>query len=198
MPDDTRVPFPSELRLRFNAFLAGRVGAFFRDRLSAPEMYAVAAAFGLARAFGWSDVPEPGRFLTGYATTIGPIIYATQDLGPVTLAHECAHVVDFYRDPVGFVSKYATDRGRMALEAHGLRAGLEVAWWLTGKLPASPEEATAMLRSYHPGIQLPLARDLLEVVGAEVAQGVIRTLPGRDAIGWLETQAPELKGRCVL
>lgn len=46
--------------------------------------------------------------------------------------------------------------------------------------------------------QLPLARDLLEVVGAEVAQGVIRTLPGRDAIGWLETQAPELKGRCVL
>ena len=52
------------------------------------------------------------------------------------LSHEVMHVVQFYRDPFGFLRRYLTSRGRAELEAEAERARLEVCWILWGALPS--------------------------------------------------------------
>ncbi len=131
-PDNLR-DLASHLLKRFRAIVRGKGDAV--------EMQAIASAFGVAVLLG-AGVPTGPDFLTRWWTTLGPVIYAPSlraadlsDSVPV-LSHELGHVVQFWRDPIGFLRRYLTSRGRAELEAEAERARLEVCWLLWGALPS--------------------------------------------------------------
>ena len=182
--------------------LLTRFRAVVRQKGDAIEMRAVAAVFGVLALFG-VGVPTSDAFLTRYWTTLGCVIYAPVGAGPLdaslrVLCHELTHVVQFWRDPLSYVSRYASRKGRAELEAEAERAAVEVWWLLTGELPATLADLDKTRHGYAmddaPGDHddhADLTRDLLETACASVATGVISTDVGLYVLSWLRAEAPD-------
>jgi len=172
-------------------YLLTRFRAVVRTKGDMAEIATVAAVFDVARIFG-AGVPTTADFLDRFWTTLGPVIFRprgqTDDLGERlrVLAHELTHVVQFWRDPVAFVTRYLTARGRAELEAEAERGALEV-WWLLAD--AAPEDLGAVDVTRHgyalDGAHADLTRDLLEVAVTSVRGGVVSTDVGLEVSIWL-------------
>jgi hypothetical protein len=190
--------------------LLSRFRAVVRSKGDAQEIAVAAVIFDVARLFG-VGVPTTADFLDRYWTTLGPVIFRprgqTDDLGERlrVLAHEVTHVVEFWRDPLAFVAKYLTKRGRAELEAEAERAAIEVWWLLTGELPASLDDLDATRHGYAlddgPGAHddhADLTRDLLETAVTSVRAGVLSTDVGLEVSAWLATSAQSAAGAAGL
>jgi hypothetical protein len=177
-------------------FLLSRFRAVVREKGSAVEMWAVATAFSVIGLFR-AGLPSSDEFLTHFWTALGPVVYAPRGHGPLhqharVLCHELTHVVQFWRDPVDFVRRYCTARGRAELEAESERGAIESWFILTGALPYG----VAALDVTRHGYDLDeghadLTRDLLETACASVAQGVVSTDVGLAVLSWLKANAPD-------
>ena len=182
--------------------LLTRFRAVVRQKGDAIEMRAAAVIFGVVALFGVS-VPTSDAFLTRYWTTLGCVIYTPVGAGPLdaslrVLCHELTHVVQFWRDPLSYVSRYASRKGRAELEAEAERGALEVWWLLTGELPRELADLDRTRHGYalgdSPGDHddhADLTRDLLETACTSVAQGVISTDVGLYVLSWLLAEAPD-------
>lgn len=176
--------------------LLGRYRAVVRDKEAAFEMKVIAAVFGVAALLG-ADVPTSEAFITRFWTTLGPVIYAPRGTGPLApharvVFHELTHVVQFWRDPVGFVAKYLTAKGRAELEAEAERGAIEVWWLLTGTLPSTLDDLDVTRHGYAlDDGHATLTRDLLETACTAVSRGILSTDVGLAALAWLRANAPD-------
>lgn len=187
---------PTE-RAALAAYLIQRFRAVVRTKGDLSEIATVAVVFDVARLFG-VGVPTTADFLDRYWTTLGPVIFRprgqTDDLGEWlrVLAHEITHVVQFWRDPLGFVAKYLTKRGRAELEAEAERGALEVWWQLTGEAPSDLAGVDVTRHGYAlDDAMADLTRDLLEVAVTSVRAGVLSTDVGVAVSTWLVRHKPE-------
>lgn len=178
------------------AHLLRRFKAFVRPKGNAVEMETLARAFDLALLFS-GGIPTGIDFLTRWWTTLGMVIYApegrAQDLGGsiLVLCHELQHVVQFYRDPVGFVRRYLTSFGRAELEAEAERARLEACWLLHGSLPTFASLDTTRHGYALDDSHADLTRNLLEQAGTAVASGLISTDVGLEVLSYLRAHHPD-------
>jgi hypothetical protein len=171
----------------------------------AVEMQLLAAVLDALRTFG-VQVPVGGDFLNHYATSLGPLIYMPPGWSPDTqievLTHEVQHVHQFWggQNQVGLGGGfhmgwlYLTEgEARLRYEVDAYRAGLEVAFARMGRLPALDSVVFPLEGGYalSPD-QVGHARDLLEIAGTSIAQGLRTTEAGRVAVEWLQRNAPEL------
>lgn len=182
---------PPAQRAALAQYLLARFRAVVRTKGDLAEIATVAAVFDVARLFG-VGVPSTADFLDRFWTTLGPVIFRPRgqadDLGERlrVLSHELTHVVQFWRDPVDFLKRYATARGRAELEAEAERGALEVWWLLTG---GAPEDLGAVDVTRHgyalDGAHADLTRDLLESAVTSVRAGVVSTDVGLEVSIWL-------------
>lgn len=184
------------LRIALAAHLLGRFRAVTRAKGDAPEMLAVAAVFGVAALLG-ANVPTSPAFLTRYWTTLGPVIYAAAAFLAAledhlrVLFHELTHVVQFWRDPLGYVVAYLTRKGRAELEAEAERGACEGWWILTGEIPADLGSVDITRHGYAlDDAHADLTRDLLEQAVTSVRAGVISTDVGLAVRDWMRANAP--------
>lgn len=177
------------------AALLSRFRAVVREKNDALEMRAVAVVFGVMALFGVS-VPSEDAFLKRYWTTLGPVIYRPIGAGPLEeslriLCHELTHVVQFWRDPLSYVARYATEKGRAELEAEAERGAVETWWLLTGELPATLADLDRTRHGYAlDDSHADLTRDLLETACTSVSAGVISTDVGLFVLEHLRAHAP--------
>ena len=178
-------------------FLIARFKVVLRAKGDAAEMAVVSKVFGLVKLFGLG-VPTSAQFMTGFWTTLGPVIYHP-GTGPVDLAsvlhvlmHEIMHAVQFWRDPFGHAFRYVSKRGRAELEAEAERAAIEGWYLLTGQLPTTLADIDKTRHGYafadEPGDHddfADLSRDLLEQAVTSVRAGVISTDVGLEVQAWL-------------
>lgn len=185
----------TEQRAELVRHLLKRYAAFVRDKDDTEIIRAVAEVFDVAAFFG-AGVPSSDEFLTRYWTTLGPVIFAPKGHAALAehllvLCHELTHVVQFWRDGLGFVLRYCTRKGRAELEAEAERAAIEVAWLLTGTLPAY--DALAITRH---GYALDEAHaqhtvNLLHTAVTSVSNGVISTDVGLEVLARLRAYASD-------
>lgn len=184
-----------EQRTEMVRHLLKRYAAFVRDKDDTEVIRAVAEVFDVAAFFG-AGVPSTDEFLTRYWTTLGPVIFAPKGHGPLAehllvLCHELTHVVQFWRDGLSFAIRYCTRKGRAELEAEAERGAIEVAWLLTGTLPAY--DALAITRHGYALDEAHAAHtvNLLHTAVTSIANGVISTDVGLEVLGWLRQNAPD-------
>lgn len=177
-------------------YLFARFHAVVREKSDAIEMRAIATAFSVAQLLG-ANVPTDDAFMHRYWTTLGPVIYAPVGRGQYdqharVIAHEITHVVQFWRDGLGFIARYCTSKGRAELEAEAERAAIEVWWLLTGTLPESIDALSITRHGYAlDESHARLTQDLLETAVTSVARGVISTDVGIEVLTWLKQHAPD-------
>jgi len=172
-------------------YLLARFRAVVRTKGDLAEIAVVAAVFDVARLFG-ANVPTTEAFLDRFWTTLGPVIFRprgqTDDLGERLriFAHELTHVVQFWRDPLGYVRRYLTARGRAELEAEAERGALETWWQLTGEAPGDLASVDVTRHGYALDDEAAdLTRDLLEVAVTSVRAGVLSTDVGIAVDAWM-------------
>lgn len=176
--------------------LLGRYRAVVREKHDAVEMRFVAAVFGVAALLG-APVPTAEAFLARCWTTLGPVIYTPRGAWPLTpnarvVFHELTHVEQFWRDPVAFVARYLSAKGRAELEAEAERAAVEAWWLLTGMLPTSVDAPGYMIHGYAlDDSHAALTRALLARSCEAVARGVLVTDVGLAVAAWLRMNAPD-------
>lgn len=192
-------------------FLLARFRAVVRPKGDAVEMQIVAAVFGVVQLFG-AGVPSSDEFLTRFWTTLGPVIYPAEGVDRSAmgahirvLCHELTHVVQFWRDPVDFIGRYLTSKGRAELEAEAERGACEVWWILTGEIPADLGAVDITRHGYalssQPGEHddhADLTRDLLEQAVTSVRAGVLSTDVGIEVAQWVRANAPEAQAGTVI
>lgn len=187
------------------AFLIARFRAVVRAKGDAVEMQVIAAVFGVVQLFG-AGVPSTEEFLTRFWTTLGPVIYpaAGVDRGALgahirVLAHELTHVVQFWRDPIDFIGRYLTSKGRAELEAEAERGACEVWWILTGEIPADLGAVDITRHGYAlDDGHADLTRDLLEQGVTSVRAGVLSTDVGIEAARWMHDNVPDAQVGTVI
>lgn len=177
-------------------FLLARYCAVVREKSDAIEMRAVATVFNVMQLFG-VNVPTDDTFMHRYWTTLGPVIYAPVGRGQYdqharVIAHEITHVVQFWRDGLGFIARYCTSKGRAELEAEAERAAIEAWWLLTGTLPEGIDALAITRHGYAlDESHARLTADLLETACVSVSQGIISTDVGIEVLTWLKQHAPD-------
>lgn len=184
-------------------FLFARYKAVVREKGEAVEMQVVAHVFGVARLFG-ANLPTEAEFMTRFWTTLGPVIYAPQGHQDLAvhwrvLAHELMHVVQFWADPLSYLSRYLTERGRAEIEARSERAAIELEWIFCGTLPADLDALRVTRHGY--GVSdghVDLTQDLLETSCTSVATGVLSTDIGIAAYEWMMKHYPDKRVGMVL
>ena len=188
------------------AALLAHVGVFKRAKASSPEMRAIAEVFRYAPLLGQHGYPTPDDFLLRYVTTIGPVMYMTDDAealadtNPVAYvalhAHEATHGVQWYREPVTFPGRYlglvlnaqgGEKEPRALYEAEAEVAALEAVYLLTGRLPSS---ALELARRFSAGYGFGDAETLYQsavftAAVTSVASGLITTKAGQFLRGAL-------------
>lgn len=177
-------------------FLLARYCAVVREKSDAIEMRAVATVFNVMQLFG-VNVPTDDAFMRWFWTTLGPVIYAPVGRGQYdqharVIFHELGHVVQFWREGLGFVTRYLTSRGRAELEAEAERGAIEAWWLLTGTLPESIDALSITRHGYAlDESHARLTQDLLETAVTSVSQGIISTDVGIETWTWLKQHAPD-------
>jgi len=176
--------------------LLARFNAVVREKQDAIEMRAIGTVFGVMALLG-VNVPSDETFLRRFWTTLGPVVYAPighsqLDLNWRVIFHEVGHVVQFWRDPVSFVVRYCTSRGRAELEAEAERGAIEGEWLLLGTLPPSLDALAITRHGYAQDTShVALTQDLLETAVVSVSHGVISTDVGLAVLAWMKAQAPD-------
>lgn len=192
-------------------FLLARFRAVVRPKGDAVEMQIVAAVFGVVQLFG-AGVPSSEEFLSRFWTTLGPVIYPAAGVDRSAmgahirvLCHELTHVVQFWRDPIDFIGRYLTSKGRAELEAEAERGACEAWWVLTGTIPADLGSVDITRHGYalssQPGEHddhADLTRDLLEQAVTSVRAGVLSTDVGIEVAQWVRANAPEAQAGTVI
>jgi hypothetical protein len=138
------------------------------------------------------------KFLDGFTTTIGSVIYVPFEVGVesgnyslehqvTTLCHELVHVVQYYKNKARFVTEYLTRRSfRAEMEAEAYAADLELYYWIHGYL-YNTERRAQVLSNYALGKKhIKFAADYLESRGKTIVQGGIESEVTAWIIGWLE------------
>lgn len=187
----------SDLRRALAAFLLSRFCAVMRSKGDAIEMQVIAGVFGVVKLFG-VGVPSTEEFQTRYWTTLGPVVYAPAGRAEVlgehlrVLCHELTHVVQFWRDPIDFVVRYLTSKGRAELEAEAERGACEAWWVLTGTIPADLGAVDITRHGYAlDDSHADLTRDLLEQAVTSVRAGVLSTDVGLEVAKWVRATSPD-------
>jgi hypothetical protein len=187
--------------------LFGKHGAFERPKNDAPEMQIVAQALGFAPLFGVNGLPTQDEFLSTYYTTIGPVVYVPRaDFGHAPLvrlavkAHEVQHVVDWYKDPLGFPARYLAlfvnaDGGqlepRTIYETSAQAVAMHVQWLFTGELPAFEHLGQELAHGYGVGpAEVKLDAGLLEQAATSLNLGLPITEIGEEVRQWFLARAP--------
>ena len=177
-------------------YLFARFHAVVREKSDAIEMRAIATAFSVAQLLG-ANVPTDDAFMRRFWTTLGPVIYAPighreYDQHARVIFHELGHVVQFWREGLGFVTRYLTSRGRAELEAEAERGAIEAWWLLTGTLPEGIDALAITRHGYAlDESHARLTADLLETACVSVSQGIISTDVGIEVLTWLKQHAPD-------
>lgn len=177
-------------------YLLQRFSVWVRDKDDSDVIRAVAETFDVAAFFGLG-VPSGDEFMTRYWTTVGTVVFAPKGHGPLyehlrVLCHEIEHVVQFWRDGLGFVIRYCTRKGRAELEAEAERGAIEVWWLLTGEVPPSLDALAVTKHGYAlDDAHVAHTVNLLHTAVTSVANGVISTDVGLEALLWLRQNAPE-------
>lgn len=185
------------------SFLLDRFRLWAVEKTDFDAVSVVARVFGVLALIG-VNVPTERDFMERFWTTLGPVIFMPRGAGLLgehlrVLSHEVEHGVQFWRDPLGFVTKYLSTRGRAELEAEAERAAIEVWWLLTGEVPASRDDLEVTRHGYAlDDDHAALTRELLETAVTSVRNGVLSTDVGIAAAGWLVRRAPEaMVGRVI-
>ena len=177
-------------------YLLQRFSVWVRDKEDTEVLRAVSEVFDVAAFFG-AGVPSGEEFMTRYWTTVGTVVFAPRGHGPLVdhlrvLCHGIEHVVQFWRDGVGFVIRYCTRKGRAELEAEAERAAVEVWYILTGEIPASLGELSVTKHGYAlDDAHIAHTVNLLHTAVTSVANGVISTDVGLETLVWLRQNAPD-------
>lgn len=187
------------------AFLLTRFRAVVRGKGDAIEMQIIAAVFGVVQLFG-AGIPSTDEFLTRYWTTLGPVVYPAAGVDRSAmgahlrvLCHELTHVVQFWRDPVDFIGRYLTSKGRAELEAEAERGACEAWWILTGEAPADLGAVDITRHGYAlDDSHADLTRDLLEQAVTSVRAGVLSTDVGIEVALWVRANAPDAQAGTVI
>ena len=187
------------------AFLLARFRAVVRGKGDAVEMQVIAAVFGVVQLFG-AGIPSSEEFLTRYWTTLGPVVYPAAGVDRSAmgahlrvLAHELTHVVQFWRDPLDFVGRYLSSKGRAELEAEAERGACEAWWILTGETPADLGAVDITRHGYAlDDSHADLTRDLLEQAVTSVRAGVLSTDVGIEVALWVRANAPDAQAGTVI
>lgn len=181
----------------FTPLFLQSVNGFLRDKGTALEARVMSAAFGITDILEelgiHTGVPDEETFTHRFWTTIGPLIYKAEDSDPEknpegwieVLTHEGGHVLDFWKDPVKFVTGYVGEpEARAAFEAHAEWGRLEVRWFMSGTLPATRDELSQSLaRSYRMDAETAeLAAGLLESRLTTISAGLIASPHGKKAV----------------
>jgi hypothetical protein len=195
---------PSQLNA-LAVYLLSRFRAVVRGKGDAIEMQIIAAVFGVVQLFG-AGIPSSEEFLTRYWTTLGPVVYPAAGVDRSAmgahlrvLCHELTHVVQFWRDPLDFVGRYLTSKGRAELEAEAERGACEVWWILTGEAPADLGAVDITRHGYAlDDSHADLTRDLLEQAVTSVRAGVLSTDVGIEVAQWVRANAPDAQAGTVI
>lgn len=186
----------NEQRAELLRHLLKRFGVWVRDKEDTEVIRAVAEVFDVAAFFG-AGVPTGEEFLTRSWTTVGNVVFAPRGHGALPehlrdLCHEIEHVVQFWRDGVGFILRYCTRKGRAELEAEAARAAVEVWWLLTGEIPPALDAQAVTLHGYAlDEAHVAHTVNLLHTVATSVANGVVSTDVGLEVLAWLRQHAPD-------
>jgi hypothetical protein len=195
---------PSQLNA-LAVYLLTRFRAVVRGKGDAVEMQVIAAVFGVVQLFG-AGIPSSEEFLTRYWTTLGPVVYPAAGVDRSAmgahlrvLCHELTHVVQFWRDPLDFVGRYLTSKGRAELEAEAERGACEAWWILTGEAPADLGAVDITRHGYAlDDSHADLTRDLLEQAVTSVRAGVLSTDVGIEVALWVRANAPDAQAGTVI
>jgi hypothetical protein len=195
---------PSQLNA-LAVYLLTRFRAVVRGKGDAIEMQIIAAVFGVVQLFG-AGIPSSEEFLTRYWTTLGPVVYPAAGVDRSAmgahlrvLCHELTHVVQFWREPVDFVGRYLTSKGRAELEAEAERGACEAWWILTGETPADLGAVDITRHGYAlDDSHADLTRDLLEQAVTSVRAGVLSTDVGIEVAQWVRANAPDAQAGTVI
>jgi hypothetical protein len=195
---------PSQLNA-LAVYLLSRFRAVVRGKGDAVEMQVIAAVFGVVQLFG-AGIPSSEEFLTRYWTTLGPVVYPAAGVDRSAmgahlrvLCHELTHVVQFWRDPLDFVGRYLTSKGRAELEAEAERGACEAWWILTGEAPADLGAVDITRHGYAlDDSHADLTRDLLEQAVTSVRAGVLSTDVGIEVALWVRANAPDAQAGTVI
>ena len=195
---------PSQLNA-LAVYLLTRFRAVVRGKGDAIEMQVIAAVFGVVQLFG-AGIPSTDEFLVRYWTTLGPVVYPAAGVDRSAmgahlrvLCHELTHVVQFWRDPVDFIARYLTSKGRAELEAEAERGACEVWWILTGEAPADLGAVDITRHGYAlDDSHADLTRDLLEQAVTSVRAGVLSTDVGIEVAQWVRANAPDAQAGTVI
>jgi hypothetical protein len=142
-------------------------------------------------------IEQPQEWLDRFAVTLGPYICVPWTPGEgsqkalkrqlVVLAHECGHVEQWRRNPLGFAFNYATsDTFRGHAEAECLQTNLEVGFALNGKTPSINYLVKTLLEWYFISPEVGLtAKKNLTMYAKIVEHGAVGTAAGKAAIKFL-------------
>jgi hypothetical protein len=140
-------------------------------------------------------IMDAADFLARYTTTLGHRIYPCFTVGdPATMpfpdqaavcVHEHVHVRQF--EVASFAGEYCACGGlRTQFECEAYRATMEIAFWFSGKCPATTTILRA-LKGYALGADdLAFARVYLDKAAAVIRRGGVVTPEAKVAIAWLK------------
>jgi hypothetical protein len=188
----------------FSVFMCSHFGATILPKEDAVEMKAIAWGMDLGRGFGATGLASGASFMSDYTTTLGTNIYMPkshrEDYADfiAILTHECQHVLQFKESGVEFAWLYlAEPEARARYEADAYAAGLALAKWMHGSLPADPISGivAGLVRGYSlRQADAELAEDMLKSHFVSLKNDMIMSKSAREAIKFLDANYPELRG----
>lgn len=176
------------------AFLCRRFKARIVVKGDSTIMRVIAETFGVAAMLG-VGVPTSQEFLTGYATTLGPVVFLPagitdpkRRLGLVL--HEIGHVQAFWHEPLFMPRAYLqSGEKRAAYEAGAERGRFEGMNQLFGELPSADRVHTFLAHGYAcDAADVTLAQQLLDIAGTATAAGVVSSPVGLAVAEWMRAR----------
>jgi hypothetical protein len=172
------------------AFLCRRFKARVVVKGDSAVMRVIAETFGVAAMLG-ANVPSSEEFLTGFATTLGPVVFLP---GGVTdpkrriglVLHEAGHVQAFWHEPLFMPRAYLqSGEKRATYEAAAERGRFEGMHQLYGELPTADRVNTFLAHGYACAApDVTLAQQLLDEAGTAAASGVLSSPVGLAVAEW--------------
>jgi AcrR family transcriptional regulator len=186
----------------FSLHMCGKFGARVINKETSVEMRGVAMGMDIGKFFGADGLASGHDFMEHFTTTLGTNIYmpAAHRADPVVfmeiLTHELQHVIQFGESRIAFAWLYLKEpEARVKYEVDAYAAGLAVAQWLTGELPADSAESIAARLTAGYALRpedAALAVSMLKSHMASLKSGVVMAASAREAIKYLEATEPAL------
>lgn len=190
-PMSTETDFTSpEALADLEAFLCRRLKARVVVKGDSSVMRVIAETFGVAAMLG-ANVPTSQEFLTGFATTLGPVVFlpagVTDPKRRIGLVfHEVGHVQAFWHEPLFMPRAYLqSGEKRATYEAAAERGRFEGMNQLYGELPTADRVHTFLAHGYAcDAPDVTLAQQLLDGAATATAAGVLSSPVGLAVAEW--------------